>query len=83
MSSDEVRGEVPLTNLGQPLFDGADATKRDLADYLDAVRDLIIPEPAHRPLSVIRVLHGQDPSRLCTRASAGRGHAAVEVTRTL
>jgi bifunctional non-homologous end joining protein LigD len=61
MSSDEVRDEVPLTNLGQPLFDGADATKRDLVDYLDAVRDLIIPELAHRPLSVIRVLPGQDP----------------------
>jgi len=26
MSSDAVRDEVPLTNLGQPLFDGADAT---------------------------------------------------------
>ena len=61
MSSDEVRDEVPLTNLGQPLFDGADATKRDLVDYLDAIRDRIIPELADRPLSVIRVLRGQDP----------------------
>jgi DNA ligase D len=61
MSSDEVRDEVPLTNLGQPLFDGADATKRDLVDYLDAIRDRIIPELAGRPLSVIRVLRGQDP----------------------
>ena len=26
-----------LTNLDQPLFDGANATKRDLVDYLDAV----------------------------------------------
>src|SRR5687767_9128892 len=25
-------GDVPLTNLDQPLFDGADATKRDLVD---------------------------------------------------
>jgi bifunctional non-homologous end joining protein LigD len=61
MSSDEVRDEVPLTNLGQPLFEGADATKRDLVDYLDAIRDRIIPELADRPLSVIRVLRGQDP----------------------
>lgn len=61
MSSDEVRDEVPLTNLDQPLFDGAGATKRDLVDYLDAIRDRIIPELADRPLSVIRVLRGQDP----------------------
>jgi DNA ligase D-like protein (predicted polymerase) len=52
---------VPLTNLGQPLFDGAGATKRDLVDYLDAVRDHIIPELRDRPLSVIRVLRGQEP----------------------
>jgi DNA primase len=58
-------GEQPdrasLTNLDQPLFDGADATKRDLVDYLDAVADDIIPELADRPLSVIRVLRGQAP----------------------
>ena len=34
----ESRDGVELTNLDQPLFDGADATKRDLVDYLDAVR---------------------------------------------
>jgi bifunctional non-homologous end joining protein LigD len=61
MSSDEVRDGVPLTNLGQPLFDGADATKRDLVDYLDAVRDRILPGLRDRPLSVIRVLRGQAP----------------------
>ena len=61
MSSDEERDGVSLTNLDQPLFDGADATKRDLVDYLDAVRDRIIPELADRPLSVIRVLRGQAP----------------------
>ena len=52
---------VSLTNLDQPLFDGADATKRDLVDYLDAVADHIIPELADRPLSVVRVLRGQTP----------------------
>jgi bifunctional non-homologous end joining protein LigD len=60
MSGDESRDGVPLTNLDQPLFDGADATKRDLVDYLDGVRDRIIPEVEHRPLSVIRVHRGQE-----------------------
>jgi bifunctional non-homologous end joining protein LigD len=61
MSSDEVRDGVSLTNLDQPLFEGAEATKRDLVDYLDAVRDRIIPQLRDRPLSVIRVLRGQAP----------------------
>ncbi|MGH4020857.1 MAG: non-homologous end-joining DNA ligase [Pseudonocardiaceae bacterium] len=61
MSGDEVRDGVSLTNLDQPLFDGADATKRDLVDYLDAVGDRIIPELRDRPLSVVRVLRGQAP----------------------
>jgi bifunctional non-homologous end joining protein LigD len=51
---------VSLTNLDQPLFDGADATKRDLVEYLDGVRDRIIPELKDRPLSVIRVHRGQE-----------------------
>lgn len=58
---DEVRDGVSLTNLDQPLFEGADATKRDLVDYLDAARDRIIPQLRDRPLSVIRVLRGQAP----------------------
>jgi bifunctional non-homologous end joining protein LigD len=57
----EARDGVSLTNLDQPLFDGADATKRDLVDYLDAVSDRIIPQLRDRPLSVIRVLRGQAP----------------------
>src|SRR6188768_3340864 len=57
---DETRDGVPLTNLDQPLFDGANATKRDLVDYLDAVRDRIIPVLEDRPLSVIRVHRGQE-----------------------
>ena len=59
-SNGESREEVSLTNLDQPLFDGADATKRDLVDYLDGVRDRIIPVLADRPLSVIRVHRGQE-----------------------
>src|SRR5205823_2661828 len=59
--SDEVRDQVSLTNLDQPLFDGADATKRDLVDYLDAVHDRIIPVLRDRPLSVIRVQRDHAP----------------------
>ena len=56
----ESRDGVSLTNLDQPLFDGAGATKRDLVDYLDGVRERILPALADRPLSVIRVHRGQE-----------------------
>jgi bifunctional non-homologous end joining protein LigD len=59
--SDEVRDGVSLTNLDEPLFDGANATKRHLVDYLDAVHDQIIRALRDRPLSVIRVIRGQAP----------------------
>jgi bifunctional non-homologous end joining protein LigD len=61
MSGNETRDGVSLTNLDQPLFEGANASKRDLVDYLDAVRDRIVPVLRDRPLSVIRVLRGQKP----------------------
>ncbi|SHK64531.1 DNA ligase D [Pseudonocardia thermophila] len=57
----EERYGVELSNLDQPLFDGAGATKRDLVDYLDAVADRILPGLADRPLSVMRVRVGQEP----------------------
>ncbi|NUR51028.1 MAG: ATP-dependent DNA ligase [Hamadaea sp.] len=57
----EERAGVALTNLDQSLFEGAEATKRDLVDYLDAVRERILPVLRDRPLSVIRVLRGQNP----------------------
>lgn len=56
----EERDGVPLTNLDQELFPGAGATKRDLVDYLDAMAGRLIPVLRDRPLSVIRVLRGQD-----------------------
>ncbi|MFG3707452.1 DNA polymerase domain-containing protein [Micromonospora sp. NPDC047670] len=59
--ADETRDGVSLTNLDQPLSDGDDATKRDLVDYLDAVRERILPPLRGRPLSVIRVRPGQPP----------------------
>ncbi|MFC7527418.1 DNA polymerase domain-containing protein [Actinoplanes sp. GCM10030250] len=54
------RDGVPLTNLDQELFPGAGATKRDLIDYLDAMAGRLLPVLRDRPLSVIRVLRGQD-----------------------
>lgn len=56
----ESRAGVSLTNLDQPLFEGAGATKRDLVEYLDGVRDRIIPVLEDRPLSVVRVHRGQE-----------------------
>jgi bifunctional non-homologous end joining protein LigD len=56
----EERGGVALTNLDQELYEGAGATKRDLIDYLDGVRERILPVLRDRPLSVIRLLRGQD-----------------------
>jgi len=53
--------DIALTHLDEPLFDGADATKRDLVDYLDAAADRILPGLRDRPLSVIRVRAGQAP----------------------
>ena len=51
---------VSFTHLDEPLFDGFDATKGDLVDYLDGVSGRIIPELEGRPLSVIRVHRGQE-----------------------
>ena len=58
--SGESRAGVEFTHLDDPLFDGAGATKRDLVEYLDGVRDRIIPALENRPLSVIRVHRGQE-----------------------
>jgi bifunctional non-homologous end joining protein LigD len=60
-SSDQAsRAGVPLTHLDQPLFDGSGATKRHLIEYLDSVRDRIIPELENRLLTVVRVHRGQE-----------------------
>ena len=55
----ETREGVALSNLDQPLFEGSDATKRDLIDYLDGVSERILPELRDRPLSVIRAHRGE------------------------
>ncbi|MDX6258955.1 MAG: bifunctional non-ous end joining protein LigD, partial [Kribbellaceae bacterium] len=56
---DETRDGVPLTNLDAVLFDGAEATKRDLVDYLDAVHEQMLVGLRERPLSVVRIRPGQ------------------------
>ena len=61
MSAGEQRAGVDLTNLDQPLGPDADATKRDLVDYLDAVADRILPALTGRPLTVLRALRGRAP----------------------
>lgn len=61
MSDEEFRDGVRLTHLDAPLFDGAEATKRDLVDYLDAMGDRMVGVLAGRALSVIRVRPGQEP----------------------
>ena len=61
MSEDPAAEGVSFTNLDEPLFAEAGATKRDLVDYLSAVAGRVIPELRDRPLSVIRVVRGQTP----------------------
>ena len=51
--------DVSFTHLDEQLFDGADATKRDLVEYLDAVHACMLPCLTDRPLSVIRIRPGQ------------------------
>ena len=58
MSGSE-RAGITFSSLDQELFDGAGATKRELADYLEAVAERILPVLDDRPLSVIRVRPGQ------------------------
>jgi DNA ligase D-like protein (predicted polymerase) len=53
--------DVPLTNLDEPLFDDARATKRDLVEYLEAVSEQLLGELRDRPLSVVRAVRGQKP----------------------
>jgi DNA ligase D-like protein (predicted polymerase) len=59
-AADETRDGVKLTHLDAELFDGAGAVKRDLVDYLDTMHERILPVLERRPLSVIRVMRGDD-----------------------
>jgi DNA ligase D len=59
-AADQSRDGVKLTNLDAELFPDAGATKRDLVDYVDAMSDRLVAVLRDRPLSVIRVMRGQD-----------------------
>jgi bifunctional non-homologous end joining protein LigD len=50
---------MKFSSLDQPLFGGM--IKGDLVEYLDFVADRFVPVLAGRPLSVWRILRGQDP----------------------
>ena len=82
---DESREGVKLTNLDQQVFDGAQATKRDLVDYLDGIADRIVPVLRDRPLSVIRVHRGRSAVHAEERAEvhAGVGPDGAAVGRDL
>ncbi|MFE6859662.1 DNA polymerase domain-containing protein [Nocardia sp. NPDC057668] len=58
---DGVRDGLKFSSLGDPLFDGAEATKGELIDYLEAVGERLVPGLRERPLSVVRVRPGQEP----------------------
>ncbi|AYF78108.1 ATP-dependent DNA ligase [Nocardia yunnanensis] len=58
---DDARAGLRFSSLDSPLFDGADATKGDLIDYLEAVGERMVPLLRDRPLSVVRVRPGQEP----------------------
>lgn len=59
--SDGVRDGLKFSSLDSPLFDGADANKGDLIDYLEAVGERLVRRLRDRPLSVVRVRPGQEP----------------------
>ncbi|MTE12534.1 DNA polymerase domain-containing protein [Nocardia aurantiaca] len=58
---EDARAGLKFSSLDSPLFDGAEATKGDLIDYLEAVGDRMVPSLRGRPLSVVRVRSGQEP----------------------
>jgi bifunctional non-homologous end joining protein LigD len=61
MTGDLTRHGVELSNLDQPLFDGAEASKGDLLNYLEFAGERLLRVLRGRPLSVVRVRPGQEP----------------------
>ena len=61
VEAEETRDGVRLTHLDEPLFDGAEATKRDLVEYVTQMGDRMVLHLRDRPLSVMRVRPGQPP----------------------
>jgi DNA primase len=70
-----------VIDLDDPLFEGANATKRDLVDYLDRVDERLLPLPHDRALSVIRVhpwaggVHAEEPAQIRSRVGRPSGRS--------
>ena len=75
----ETRLGVELTNLDQPLFDGAGATKRDLVDYLEAVAEALRPASAQFRTDVAYFPPARDVYEQNTVAAADLGAASSAV----
>ncbi|MFE3700426.1 hypothetical protein ACFXO7_21425 [Nocardia tengchongensis] len=58
---EDARAGLKFSSLDSPLFDGAEATKGELIDYLEAVGERMVGWLRERPLSVVRVRPGQEP----------------------
>ena len=58
-SSDTVAG-VAISNGGKVLYPEAGITKRDLANYYEAIGDWIVPQIEGRPLTLVRCPNGWD-----------------------
>ncbi|MFE3983187.1 DNA polymerase domain-containing protein [Nocardia tengchongensis] len=58
---EDARAGLKFSSLDSPLFDGAEATKGELIDYLEAVGERMVGSLRERPLSVVRVRPGQEP----------------------
>ncbi len=57
-STDQVAG-VRLTHPDKVLYPGHDVTKRDIAEYYQAVQKWMLPHAVHRPLALVRCPAGQ------------------------
>jgi bifunctional non-homologous end joining protein LigD len=56
---DIVRSGIRISSPNKILFPGQDLSKRDLADYYEAVLDRILPHLGNRPLSLVRCPQGR------------------------
>lgn len=65
-SSDDIAG-VKLSNPERVLFSAAGLTKLDLAQYLLAVSERMLPYVRERPLSLVRCPHGEAENRFFQR----------------
>lgn len=64
------RATVRLTSPDKPIFPGAGFTKRDLADYYDAVADVFLPQLRDRPITRVQFPDGVEGQRVFVRNAA-------------